>query len=162
MPQTQTQPEPSMEEILASIRRIISEEEGGEESTADSVLDLTQQAEEEASDDLLVFDAPPPAPVAPTPRAIAPSPASRGAPVPAPAPTHMEAIISQPATRAASGSLNRLAGALRIAETQGQTIEGVVREMLTPLLKDWLDQNLPAIVEAKVEAELERIARLAR
>jgi cell pole-organizing protein PopZ len=30
------------------------------------------------------------------------------------------------------------------------------------MLKDWLDKNLPAIVESRVEAELERIARLAR
>jgi cell pole-organizing protein PopZ len=30
------------------------------------------------------------------------------------------------------------------------------------MLKEWLDRNLPAIVEARVEAELERIARLAR
>jgi len=73
-----------------------------------------------------------------------------------------DSIVSPPTIRHASGSLTRLAGALRIAESPNQTLEGVVREMLTPMLKEWLDQNLPAIVEAKVEAELERIARLVR
>jgi cell pole-organizing protein PopZ len=38
----------------------------------------------------------------------------------------------------------------------------MVRELLKPMLKDWLDENLPTIVEARVEAELERIARLSR
>jgi hypothetical protein len=37
-----------------------------------------------------------------------------------------------------------------------------VRELLRPMMKEWLDANLPAIVEAKVEAELNRIARLSR
>ena len=41
----------------------------------------------------------------------------------------------------------------------GRTLEDVVRELLRPLLKEWLDQNLPRIVEAKVEEEVHRIAR---
>ena len=63
---------------------------------------------------------------------------------------------------APDGKPVRLAGTLRIADTPNQTVEGVVRELLKPMLKEWLDKNLPAIVEARVEAELERIARLAR
>ena len=73
-----------------------------------------------------------------------------------------ETIISPPTASAAAGAMARLAGTLRVADTPGQTVEGVVRELLKPMLKDWLDRNLPAIVEARVEAELERIARLAR
>ncbi len=42
---------------------------------------------------------------------------------------------------------------------EGHTLEDVVREMLKPLLKDWLDRNLPGIVEAQVQAEVERISR---
>ena len=42
------------------------------------------------------------------------------------------------------------------------TIEGLVREMLKPMMKDWLDANLAKIVEEKVEAEVQRIARMAR
>jgi hypothetical protein len=41
----------------------------------------------------------------------------------------------------------------------GRTLEDVVRELLRPLLKTWLDENLPRIVEAKVAEEVERIAR---
>jgi cell pole-organizing protein PopZ len=154
------QAEPSMEEILASIRRIISEEE---QPAAEPVLDLTQHepaAALEAPEDDIVFEAveqvvaaaPAPAPTLPVARA----PAAE-APAP-PEPT----ILAPPTTHAAAGSLARLAGSLRIADTNGQTVEGVVRELLKPMLKDWLDKNLPAIVESRVEAELERIARLAR
>jgi cell pole-organizing protein PopZ len=41
----------------------------------------------------------------------------------------------------------------------GRTLEDVVRELLRPLLKDWLDSNLPQIVQATVDREVERIAR---
>ncbi|MEZ5994537.1 MAG: DUF2497 domain-containing protein [Hyphomonadaceae bacterium] len=157
------QAEPSMEEILASIRRIISEEEQAP-AAAEPVLDLTQTEdaaslqEEVSPDDDIVFEAvedvvaqevlpPAPAPAAPAPEAHQ---------------EPIEAILSQPTASAAAGALARLAGSLRISDTQNQTIEGVVRELLKPMLKDWLDHNLPAIVEARVEAELERIARLAR
>ena len=159
-----------MEEILASIRRIISEEE--QTPNAAPVLDLTQT------------DAPPPAPApvqhvaAPTPdddivfEAVEEAVAEKETYVPevvtAPQPRHVVAepaidtILSKPTTTAAAGSLARLAGSLRIADTAGQTVEGVVRELLKPMLKEWLDQNLAAIVEARVEAELERIARMSR
>jgi cell pole-organizing protein PopZ len=98
--------------------------------------------------------------IAPEPPAPAPRPAA--APAPPAAAQEIETIISQPAVSAAAGSLTRLASQLRIAEHQGQTLEAVVRELLKPMLKEWLDRNLPAIVESRVEAELERIARLAR
>ncbi|MBI1252658.1 MAG: DUF2497 domain-containing protein [Alphaproteobacteria bacterium] len=154
MTQAQAQPEPSMEEILASIRRIISEEE---ETPETPVLELSEPAESPepelpalepvedvfdppaaAEDDVLVFE----------------TPSEPAAPA--------EPIISQPAMSQAASAMSRLAGTLRIAETQGQTLEGVVRELLKPMLREWLDAHLPEIVEAKVEAELERIARLAR
>jgi cell pole-organizing protein PopZ len=158
------QAEPSMEEILASIRRIISEEE--QAPNAEPVLDLTQTEDPAlTAEDDIVFEAveqvvaeespvshtaaAKPAPIeTPTPSAVATAPA--------------ETILSPPTTSAAAGALARLAGSLRIADTPNQTVEGVVRELLRPMLKEWLDRNLPAIVEARVEAELERIARLAR
>lgn len=152
------QAEPSMEEILASIRRIISEEE---QPAAEPVLDLTQhEPPAPPADDDIVFEAveeaPTPAP-APMPL-VAQAPPPVAEPPAAPEPT----IISPPTAHAAAGALAKLAGSLRIADTPGQTVEGVVRELLKPMLKDWLDKNLPAIVESRVEAELERIARLAR
>jgi hypothetical protein len=39
----------------------------------------------------------------------------------------------------------------------GPTIEDVVREEIRPLLKDWLDQHLPPLVERLVRAEIERV-----
>jgi cell pole-organizing protein PopZ len=158
------QAEPSMEEILASIRRIISEEEGA--PNAEPVLDLTQAdqpAAPAAEDDDIVFEAVEQVVAAETPvpePVVATRPAPRHEPV-AEAMTG-DTIISQPTASAAAGSLARLAGSLRIADVPNQTVEGVVRELLKPMLREWLDRNLPAIVEARVEAELERIARLAR
>jgi len=159
-----------MEEILASIRRIISEEE--QTPNAAPVLDLTQTDEPPPApvqqhvapappvDDDIVFEAVeqaaaqeveyvPEVATAPQPRAFVAEPPA-------------DTILSKPTTTAAAGSLARLAGSLRIADTSGQTVEGVVRELLKPMLKEWLDQNLAAIVEARVEAELERIARMSR
>jgi cell pole-organizing protein PopZ len=160
------QAEPSMEEILASIRRIISEEE--QAPNAAPVLDLTQTDEPappahvpEPEDDI-VFEAVEQAVIEETPVPAEPAYAAP-APVRAhpPEPT-IETMLSTPTTTAAAGSLARLAGSLRVSDTPGQTVEGVVRELLKPMLKEWLDRNLAGIVEARVEAELERIARLSR
>lgn len=156
------QAEPSMEEILASIRRIISEEE---QPQAEPVLDLTQKESPPppAAEDDLVFEAVEEVAVAEEPPMPAPAPAPAPMPVVEMAiePT-AESILSPPAASAAAGAMARLAGTLRIADTPGQTVEGVVRELLKPMLKEWLDKNLAAIVESRVEAELERIARLSR
>ena len=162
MAQPEPQAEPSMEEILASIRRIISEEDEAPAAT----LDLTQ-AEPAAAieeDDIVFETVETVAQAAPAPPALEPAPAPVTV---APAPAQViepaaETILSPPTANAAAGALARLAGTLRIADREGQTIEGVVRELLKPMLKEWLDRNLPAIVESRVEAELERIARLAR
>lgn len=163
------QAEPSMEEILASIRRIISEDEAAPEAAP--VLELSMPATEAqqiaADDDLLVFDAPAepepkPAP-APPPVMAAPEPQPVRAAAPPSAETRApDPIMSQPTVNQAAGSFTRLAGTLRLTDTHGQTVEGVVRELLQPMLREWLEQNLPAIVESKVEAELDRISRLAR
>jgi cell pole-organizing protein PopZ len=161
------QAEPSMEEILASIRRIISEEE--QAPAAEPVLDLTQAeippapVAVAAPEDDIVFEAieePAYEEPAPAPRAAAPAPTYT--PPAADAATPIDTILSQPSASAAAGAMARLAGSLRISDAPNQTIEGVVRELLKPMLKEWLDKNLPAIVESRVEAELERIARLAR
>jgi cell pole-organizing protein PopZ len=169
--------EPTMEEILASIRRIISEDEppAGEveaepealiepmESEPEDVLELTEVAPEpapaaavETLGDLDLYppaDARPKADVPPPP--AAPAPAYAAAPAPVRDSEHLVSDVAAHATASAFGQL-----AQRVAmPREGRTLEDLVREMLNPLLRAWLDENLPAIVQAKVEEEVERIAR---
>lgn len=66
--------------------------------------------------------------------------------------------LIEPVTQAAvRGSMNKLNG-LSMG-TPGITIESMVRDMLRPMLKQWLDENLPAVVERMVEKEIARISR---
>ncbi len=65
-----------------------------------------------------------------------------------------------PQTEAVAASA--LAGLGRItsgARFEGNTVEGLIRELLRPMLRQWMDQNLPTLVERLVEAEIERLAR---
>lgn len=160
------QPEPSMEEILASIRRIISEEGAPDAAQGEPVSAASAVAADDAVDhELLVFDEAPP-----RAQPAQPEPALRATAAPeddiefkmAPSEAPPEMLVSDPAASAAAGAFTRLAGSLRVSDVQGQTLEGVVRELLRPMLREWLDTHLPKIVEAKVEAELDRISRLAR
>ncbi len=193
--------EPSMEEILSSIRRIINEdeEEGAPEAEAeaaakpapedesedvgqddvdamfdeapaaeeaDDVLELTDMVEDadegsdplSMDDDLMIVDREDDvADLAPD---LDPEPE-----------IDFDAIDSgeeeggimgeQPAA-AAMGSFHTLADQIRISEEEGRTLEGVVRAMLRPMLKEWLDANLPGIVDEKVQAEIDRVSRRRR
>ncbi len=135
--------DPSMEDILASIRRILSEDEphptaGAEESVL--VLDESMLRPE--------------APAAePVPDA-APEPETPAAP-----PAGLVAPEAAAAAAASVGSLLRALASDRALQvrTGGPTIEDIVRQSLRPLLKDWLDANLPALVERLVRAEIERV-----
>ena len=82
------------------------------------------------------------------------------APPPAPAQpvTAEEPLVGRGAAESAASSFGHLAQTLAMPR-DGRTLEDVVRELLRPLLKTWLDEHLPGIVQAKVEAEVERIAR---
>ncbi|MBI1236757.1 MAG: DUF2497 domain-containing protein [Alphaproteobacteria bacterium] len=214
MPTDAAENEPSMEEILASIRRIIDEDEDGGDAEAaaespaaeepaeeaapepapepaaeapaepepvaeapaepevaddDEVLELTDKIDEVGGgtdplaldDDLMIVDREDDAP-APQPEPE-PEPVAEAAPEPAPAPQPAaeedDSLVGAPAATAAAGAFDALAENLRVASADGLTLEGIVREMMRPMLKDWLDTNLPRIVEEKVEAEIERIAR---
>jgi hypothetical protein len=46
--------------------------------------------------------------------------------------------------------------------TPNQTLDGIVRELLKPMLKEWLDERLPELVEAEVAREIDRIRRMSR
>jgi len=164
--------EPTMEEILASIRRIISEDDTPEASApamppplepvakpASAVVELPIPEDEPslAADDLddeleltdkvethgdLDVYAPPPAPE--------PEPAASAEP--------MAGLVSAPAAAAASAAFGRLSGSM-LMPAPGRTLEDVVRELLRPMLQQWLDESLPGIVQRAVDAEVARLAR---
>ena len=73
-----------------------------------------------------------------------------------------EALVDPASATAAAGMFAALSENLRVSAQQGQTLEDIVRELMRPMLKQWLDDNLPSIVEEKVQAEVERIARRSR
>ncbi|SDG65345.1 hypothetical protein SAMN04487974_105118 [Pelagibacterium luteolum] len=64
------------------------------------------------------------------------------------------------AVRSAMSKLNtpKLTADLALG-ANGLTIEAMIREMLRPMLKDWLDENLPSMVERIVAQEIERVSR---
>ncbi len=176
----QTSQEPTMEEILASIRRIISEDEAPAGDAAEAA-----PAEEPvvAASDPEPEPEPEPEPIAVAPEPIVAAepdfpPAEEEAleltekvethgdldvmpapiPQPAPAPSPSEGLVSEYAATAAASSFGQLSAAISMPRGD-RTLEDVVRELLRPLLQQWLDENLPAIVQQAVETEVERIAR---
>ncbi|WP_159997666.1 DUF2497 domain-containing protein, partial [Roseomonas sp. 18066] len=107
----------------------------------------------------------PPAYVAPAP-VPTPVPAPVPAPVAAPlaaAEAEQGSLLGPIAAAAAAAALGQLARAVAddrkapVLRSGGASIEDVVREELRPLLKGWLDQHLPAMVERLVKAEIERV-----
>jgi cell pole-organizing protein PopZ len=187
--------EPSMEEILSSIRRIINEDEdeapaeeaeaaaeapaeddtnsqddidsmfdeapvAEEEPAADDVLELTDMVDEPdtgtdplaVDDDLMIVDREEEAVAEAEPMVDFAAIETEAA----------DGIMSDTAATAAMGSFHTLADTIRISEEEGRTLEGVVRAMLRPMLKEWLDANLPGIVDEKVQAEIDRVARRRR
>ncbi len=70
-----------------------------------------------------------------------------------------DSLTDDHAATAAAGAMAKLLSRMEVSGDN--TVEGMIREMLKPLLKEWLDANLPRIVEQKVEAEVQRIARMA-
>jgi len=179
MSESKGQHEPSMEEILASIRRIIAED--GEQPAAapaaatpapsaaaapaaplptpapsaaagkgDEILELTEVVEEEH------------------PEAPAPAPPQ---PEPPPFPAAVESgdrLVSDAAAAASIAALSQIhqigpANEKRMSDIplgEGQrSIEDMVRELLRPLLKEWLDSNLPHLVERVVQEEVARLVR---
>jgi cell pole-organizing protein PopZ len=167
--------EPTMEEILASIRRIISEDEPAAEAApaeaapapepmaaeampmeAEEVLELTDPLPEpepvETHGDLEVHQAEPEPEPEPEPE-IQPMPE----PVMAAA-AYDEPLVSDPTADQTASSFGQLARSVAMPKS-GRNLEDVVGELLRPLLKAWLDEHLPTIVQAKVEEEVERIAR---
>lgn len=143
-----------MEDILASIRRILSEDEA---PAGLGAKPSEQTPQREGTDDgVLVLD----------PSMMVSDPAHEAEPLPmsstpeasTPAST---ALVAPEAAAAAATSVGSLVRTLteRTAQVRsgGPTVEDIVREELRPLLKSWLDANLPSLVERLVRNEIERV-----
>lgn len=158
--------DPSMDDILASIRKILNEDEA--QPAAATASAVVVEAAEEALDltpDMMIAPpevAPPPAP--PQLLQMEPDPAPAPPPsAPMPEPPAASTLVSAPAAAAAAAALGQLSRAVAqdraaiISRAPGLSIEDVVREELRPLLKEWLDTHLPPLVERLVRAEIERV-----
>lgn len=66
-------------------------------------------------------------------------------------------MLSQSTVSAVESAFNSLANT--VLSNNARTLEDLVREMLRPMLKSWLDDNLPGLVERIVKAEIERVSR---
>lgn len=107
----------------------------------------------------------------PMPEPVPAAPVAAPAPEPAPAPSHAEAIAAHDtgplmseatvsASVAALEALKHTPQALNtdhVAFRSGATVEDLVIEALKPMLKEWLDGNLPQLVRALVEKEIRRL-----
>jgi hypothetical protein len=191
-----------MEEILASIRRIIADDQEAPKAAAprpaampapappppiaapappppaaapapdeEDVLELANVAQPVKLTRPLPFDDEPPEidfrdieepePAAVeefVARAPEPAPPPFMAPPPEPArPDPDEALLSRTSHASVGQAFNMLAHT--VLTSNARTLEDLVREMLRPMLKNWLDDNLPTMVERLVRAEIERVAR---
>ena len=74
-------------------------------------------------------------------------------------------LVDVQSVRAATSSLSLLANAVTEAKESlpmgngNQTIEDLMKEVMRPMVKDWLDKNLPDLVERLVKTEIKRITR---
>ena len=142
--------ERSMEDILSSIKRIIAEE--GESAVTTRARRPSRAAPApalEPDEEILELSEPVPAestqPAEPEPQALAGT---------APA----EPILSATAAEATRGPLEALSRLIVKPDVPGSdTLEGLVRELLRPMLREWLDANLPRMVEEMVQREIARI-----
>jgi cell pole-organizing protein PopZ len=128
------QQDPSMEEILASIKRVIAEDGRAVATTAAArpARRLGRAAEPPADEDVLELDEPV---------------------------TDGPSLLSDDAAAATSRRLASLSALRQRGESPPDpgALEAVVREMLKPMLKEWLDQRLPEIVEDLVTREIARL-----
>ena len=163
--------DPSMDDILASIRRILSDEEKATKipPPGDDVLKLDPSMMVEEGRAPVPTPAPAraepeqplAAPVGDTPAIAAPASASDKPPQQAEPATTAGLVAPEAAAQAASsvGTLMRTLISERNAAVHrgGPTLEDLVRDEIRPLLKGWLDQHLPNLVERLVRAEIERV-----
>lgn len=134
--------EPSLEEILASIKKVIAED-GRKPRRAPPARSSAPLRQEKSADDILELT-----------ESVEPE-----------APTDQDEtpLVSRAGERSMRESLAVLATLTepgvspQIVRSGETSLEGMVREMLRPMLADWLDKNLPDMVEALVAKEIGRI-----
>jgi cell pole-organizing protein PopZ len=185
------EPDPSMDDILASIRRILNDDDKTAKTAADGVLVLDPSMIVEEAGSLAEGGNAPEqaetvaAPVPATERSIQPeierptlatpgetvhsdlvideppfpAPISVARDAPAGAAPNLVAPAAAAAAATSVGALMRTLAAERSAAVSRGvvTIEDLVREEIRPLLKAWLDNHLPPLVERLVQAEIERV-----
>jgi uncharacterized protein len=186
--------EPSMEEILASIRRIIADDDATK--TVTRAPEAPKAEPPPAPQPLPPQPSYPPAPqpqfeAEPSPAAMEPAvdqssdildltetmAASMPQPnpqfrtidgtsdigfdeasdKPAAPPVERGHLVSSETSAAVDSAFSALAQTVLVQNAR--TLEDLVREMLRPMLKSWLDDNLPGMVEHLVRAEIERVSR---
>lgn len=153
----------SQAEIDAMMAEFDSPAPKAETPLDDEVFELTEQMAVPASsfqkiepeDDLEFAESPQPpqAPPAADHRSpMPPTPFTEAHPAP-----QQQPIMSSSTVSAVESAFNALA--TTVLSNNARTLEDLVKEMLRPLLKSWLDDNLPSLVERIVRAEIERVAR---
>ncbi|KQM65172.1 hypothetical protein ASE75_08220 [Sphingomonas sp. Leaf17] len=164
-----------MEEILSSIKRIIAEEESGAPARPRRARTPSRLLDEDGDEDeILELSDPIPAPARPEPvpqrpvfAKVTPEPRAQAPAAPAPPPIAAPAaaepdpdpIVSTRAASATRGSLDALTRMVVKPEPGSDgTLEGLVRDLLRPMLAEWLDSHLPDMVEAMVAKEIARIS----
>ena len=143
MPDANTPPDLSMDEILATIRRLITT---GERAAAAPRRDPAPASAGEADAVLELTDA------------IDDSGELRRL-APAVAPAERHSILATPSAERPGAAVRREPRLDTLPALDARTLDGVVRELLQPMLRSWLDTNLPALVERLVRAELARAGR---
>ena len=155
--------EPTMEEILASIRQIISDneqEDGEAEEVAEAGGGVAGEVLEEDDEDILElteivdeFEGGVNSELEPEPD----SAVAALSPI-----TEIQTLLSDHTAEVATDKLSGLTGAVAAARDlplgyAQQTLEDLVKDLLRPMLKEWLDDNLPPLVERLVEKEIAKL-----
>jgi cell pole-organizing protein PopZ len=132
----------------------------------DDVFELTEdlEVEEDASDAEMAFSGKPDVDEADDDLAFvepddepSPAPSFQSAGKGKAAPSIEDSLLSADANQAVHSAFSNLAGT--ILSNNARTLEDLVKELLRPMLKTWLDENLPPMVERMVRQEIERISR---
>lgn len=126
--------EPSMEDILASIKKVIAEDKELRSALPESALAAAEAAGPagDEDDDVLELDHP-----------IGGPPA--------------QPLLDDEAASHGRQAFEQLQSVAASAPPVGNPLEDMVREMLRPLLKQWLDEHLPAMIDDHVKREIARI-----